>query len=78
MSTIYIDLHGYKRLIDTHELIHRIIASAKFSRALRWFEVVHHIDGNKLNNHPNNLFICSKQFHELVHKKNIFGILLMN
>ena len=31
-------------------------------------ELVHHIDGDKTNNHPNNLFICkSKAHHRDIH-----------
>lgn len=30
--------------------------------------VIHHIDGNKLNNNPNNLFLISRSDHARLHK----------
>ena len=34
---------------------HRLVLEKVLGRYLMPYEVVHHIDGNKLNNHPNNL-----------------------
>ena len=36
-------------------LEHRFIMAKKIGRPLNSSEIVHHIDGNKLNNHPDNL-----------------------
>lgn len=46
---------------------HRIVASKKIGRQLRDNEVVHHRDGNKLNNRPNNLQIMSRSEHWKTH-----------
>jgi hypothetical protein len=36
---------------------HRLVMEKKLGRFLRPSEVVHHIDGNPLNNHPDNLVV---------------------
>jgi len=41
--------------------LHRVIAEQKLGRELLKGEVVHHIDGNKHNNHPENLEVMSSQ-----------------
>lgn len=38
---------------------HRVIAEKTIGRKLRPGEVVHHIDGNPLNNRPENLQVCA-------------------
>lgn len=46
---------------------HRVRAMKKLGRPLRDGEVVHHIDGNKLNNRPSNLKVMSQEQHWRVH-----------
>lgn len=49
----------YRKWLGRHE--HRHVAEAKIGRPLRAGEVVHHLDGNKLNNTPSNLVVLSSQ-----------------
>lgn len=48
---------------------HILVAEQKLGRPLRKGEVVHHIDGNGLNNDPNNLLVLPSQSeHMKIHK----------
>ena len=40
---------------------HRVVAEQILGRPLLKGEVVHHIDGNKRNNHPDNLMVFPSQ-----------------
>jgi len=48
-------------------LLHRYIMSLKIGRALKSSEIVHHIDSNIENNHPDNLEILDKSKHFKYH-----------
>ena len=43
----------------------------KLGRKLLSSEIVHHIDGNKLNNDPSNLTIVSRSKHIKIHRKDL-------
>lgn len=63
---------GYKVLTvnGKREYEHRLIAAEKLGRPMLPEEVVHHIDGNPLNNHPDNLQVLSGQSeHIKLHAK---------
>lgn len=47
---------------------HRLVMEQKIGRLLERGEVVHHIDGNKQNNHPDNLELFSKNSDHLKHE----------
>lgn len=50
---------------------HRLVAAQKIGRLLEPSEIVHHIDGNKLNNSPDNLSIePSRAYHAAKHRTN--------
>lgn len=58
----------YMKLNGRHA--HRVIAEQKIGRALLPGEVVHHIDGNLRNNHPDNLQVLPSQaVHNSIHFK---------
>lgn len=59
LSKIKDDATSYPKFYGRHE--HRVVAEKKLGRKLRDGEVVHHIDGNKRNNDPDNLMVFSSQ-----------------
>lgn len=46
---------------------HRLVMEEKLGRYLRPDEEIHHIDGNKKNNHPDNLQLVTKSEHTKIH-----------
>ena len=59
----------YPKIGGVHE--HRLVAERKLGRPLASGEVVHHIDGNKQNNSPENLAVLPSQAeHARVHFAN--------
>ncbi|MCX6797742.1 MAG: HNH endonuclease [Candidatus Falkowbacteria bacterium] len=65
----YINNWGYLYFIKWNRPVHCWV-----ERKLLPGEVVHHCDGNKLNNEPNNLMVFSSQVeHTLYHLNNLFN-----
>lgn len=52
---------GYTKVKGIHK--HRVVAEKMLGRALRPGEIVHHKDGNKRNNEPENLEVMSQSDH---------------
>lgn len=50
-------------------LEHRFVASEAIGRPLATSEEVHHIDGNKKNNSPDNLIVVPKGEHQRLHAR---------
>ena len=63
---------AYKKYLGRH--IHRVIAEQMLGRKLKKGEIVHHIDGNKMNNDSKNLMVLKSQAeHARLHIKNRKG-----
>lgn len=56
---------SYRKLNGRHE--HRVIAEQILGRKLKSNEIVHHKDGNKLNNSKGNLEIMTQAQHARIH-----------
>lgn len=55
----------YKKLNGRHQ--HRVVAEQMLGRPLKRGEIVHHIDGNKHNNSPENLAVMTQADHLRLH-----------
>lgn len=65
---VYASGHPGARLYGgTHILAYRLIAEGKIGRPLHDDEVVHHIDGDPTNNHPDNLEVMTQAEHAARH-----------
>ena len=72
---------GYK-VTNSGEFEHRFVYKNHYGKIpLSW--VVHHIDNNRLNNHPDNLIALPRRVHDAIHRlkfipnrKDIFRIAL--
>lgn len=73
---ISINKQGYKKIkLKGHPsanswgfmLEHRYVMEKKIGRPLTPKESVHHLDHNKLNNHPDNLLLTTRKDHAIAH-----------
>lgn len=65
---VYAPNHPFANCMKgTHILEYRLIAEAKIGRYLLPTEVVHHIDGDISNNHPDNLEVITQAEHAKKH-----------
>ena len=46
---------------------HLLIAEKKIGRLVRWGEVVHHLNGIKSDNRPQNLIVVTRKRHKELH-----------
>ncbi len=57
------DSNGYLIFKDSGKHIHRWVAERKYGKESIEGKHIHHIDGDKTNNKPNNLILLSKEDH---------------
>jgi len=57
----FVSSKGYRKFKNSGKLVHRWAAEKKLGRKLRSGEVVHHKDGNPLNNSQSNLKVYPNQ-----------------
>ena len=71
----YIDMQGYRvnGKSNNRQYEHREVMEKHLERKLTSREVVHHIDGDKLNNDIDNLVITNRADHMDIHREEIQG-----
>jgi hypothetical protein len=60
---------SYKDGRCRRKMKHIEVMEQKLGRVLNTNEIVHHIDCNKINNTIDNLYLCSKKEHGIIHKQ---------
>lgn len=74
-----VENRGYRYMrIKRHDVSpyfaeHQAVAEGKIGRPLRSDEVVHHVNGDKLDNRPENLAVMTRSEHMRLHATKVEG-----
>ena len=70
----YVDKNGYRHFLSSRKLVHRWVMEKYLKRKLKRTDVVHHRNGNKLDNRVDNLQVIVESDawgrHQEIHQKN--------
>ena len=77
-GTAVLSRNGYYRISSRKEgnknkSLHRLIFEDYNECTLDKNDIIHHIDGDRLNNHPANLICMSKKAHSILHNSSPKG-----
>jgi hypothetical protein len=62
-----VDERGYRRFVNSGHYVHRWVMEKELKRKLLRNEIVHHKNGNKLDNRPENLEVMTRKEHYKIH-----------
>lgn len=69
----YISTNGYVMLwvpkLQKYRQEHILIVERVMGKSLPAGAVVHHINENRLDNRPENLLVCARAYHQLIHRR---------
>lgn len=74
----WIDAQGYVVVCGHRRREHRVVAERVLGRPLELLEVVHHINGEKSDSRPENLFVCDRPTHAEIHRNGVVPSNLFN
>ena len=77
---IYVKKKGHPRALKAGDYVleHILVVEKEIGRYLRDDEIVHHINGVKDDNRPENLYITSLEEHTRMHSNNVAHLVTSN